>query len=74
MVIEAHVYDTEKGVLNAIEIINVGEGIPKDNNSRTTSYTQPLQFENKWLIPADEITKKYLKNTEQVQMPEPSIK
>lgn len=60
MEFKAHIFDSEIEALEAIELINKGEGIPKNENAVTRTYTTAMKYEDIYYIYADDVTEKYL--------------
>jgi hypothetical protein len=57
--IKAHLYATKTAAMQAVESINLGEGIP-DNGNITRTYCEPIQVVEGWAIVQDDVTFKYL--------------
>jgi len=71
--IKAHIFATEQEAVNAINLINQGEGIPVSDDAVTRTYTDWQQLEDIYYILADEVTKKYLGEPTDLEIPEPPI-
>jgi hypothetical protein len=68
--IKAHIFATEQEAQQAIDLINVGEGIPVSEDAVTRTYTQWQQLEDTYYITADEVTEKYLGEATDLELPE----
>ena len=64
---EAHKFTTEQQANDAIDRINIGEGIPVSPDSITTTYCMAEQLEDFWYIRADEVTKKYINEVIEIE-------
>jgi len=58
--IKVHTFTSEQEAQQAINLINVGEGIPVNEDAVTRTYTDWQQLEDIYYILADEVTQKYL--------------
>jgi hypothetical protein len=70
--IKAHLFATEAEAQQAIDLINVGEGIPVSEDSVTRTYTNFQTVEEIYYITADEVTEKYLGEPTDLELPEPT--
>jgi hypothetical protein len=70
MLFKAHTFTTEAEAQQAIDLINVGEGIPVSEDAVTRTYCEPAQYENGWYIIADEVTQKHLGEPTDLELPE----
>jgi hypothetical protein len=71
--IKVHTFTTEAEAQQAINLINVGEGIPVNEDAVTRTYTDWQQLEDIYYILADEVTEKYLGEPTDLEIPEPPI-
>ena len=71
--IKAHTFTIELEAVNAIDLINQGEGIPVSDDAVTRTYTDWQQLEDIYYILADEVTEKYLGEPTDLEIPEPPI-
>ena len=62
MVFKVHKFNTKDEVLTAIDLINSGESIPKNNESHTTTYCNFNKESDFFYIIADDVTISYLGN------------
>jgi hypothetical protein len=60
MYIKAHTFQTYQEAQQAIELINIGEGIPVNPEAVTRTYTEAQENEGRIFIISDEVTIKYL--------------
>lgn len=67
--ITAYSFNTEAQALDAVSVINQGEGIPADENAVTQTYTTPFEFGGSWYIIRDAVTEKYLSSPVTVEVP-----
>jgi hypothetical protein len=70
MLFKAHTFTTEQAAQQAIDLINVGEGIPVSEDSVTRTYTNFQTVEDVYYIAADEVTEKYLGEATDLELPE----
>ena len=70
--IKAHLFTTEAEAQQAIDLINVGEGIPVSEDAVTRTYTNYQTVEDTYYIAADEVTEKYLGKPTDLELPEPT--
>jgi len=70
--IKAHIFTTEAEAQQAIDLINVGEGIPVSEDSVTRTYTNHQTVEDVYYIAADEVTEKYLGKPTDLELSEPT--
>jgi hypothetical protein len=68
--IKAHIFATEQEAQQAIDLINVGEGIPVSEDAVTRTYTNYQTAEDVYYIAADEVTEKYLGAPTDLELPE----
>jgi hypothetical protein len=68
--IKAYTFTTEAEAQQAIDLINVGEGIPVSEDSVTRTYTNFQTAEDTYYIAADEVTEKYLGEATDLELPE----
>jgi len=66
--IKIHKFSKEIDVKNAIDSINVGEGIPAFKDSKTTSYCDYHTIEDFYYIISDTITEKYISHSEDLEI------
>ena len=71
--IKAHLFTTEAEAQKVIDLINKGEGIPVNEDAVTRTYTDWQQLEDIYYILADEVTKKYLGEPTDLEIPDHSI-
>jgi hypothetical protein len=65
--IKAHLYATKTAAIQAVESINLSEGIP-DNGNITRTYCEPIEVVEGWAIVQDDVTFKYLGEGENVTL------
>jgi hypothetical protein len=68
MEFNAHIFETEQEALDALQLINDGEGIPKHPNSKTITYTDIQPYNGIWFIRMDEVTEKYINHFEKIEI------
>ena len=66
MEFKAHVFSTENEAVNAISLIDIGENIPRFEDSETTTYCNFETNEDYFYIRADEVTRKYIKDEQTI--------
>lgn len=63
-----HIYNTKQEAVEAISLINKGEGIPVNEQSNTITYCEYIEHEGSYCIIADDVTVKYLGDkTEEIE-------
>jgi hypothetical protein len=72
MIKQGYLYSTESEALEAIALINQGEGLP-NNGFLTQTYCSTFQCNEGWYIEHDEITSKYLSNLTNVTINDPIL-
>ena len=70
--IKAHIFATEAEATAAIDLINQGEGIPVSDDAVTRTYCEFQQLDAIYYIVADDVTKKYLGEPTDLELPEPT--
>lgn len=67
-VIMAYPFFSEEGAIAAVEVINIGEGIPSSEDAVTTTYTTPIEHNGMWYIKSDAVTDKYLTEAVEIEI------
>jgi hypothetical protein len=70
--IKAHLYTTKTAATQAVQVVNLGEGIP-DNGNITRTYCEPIEVVEGWAIVQDDVTFKYLGEGENVTLIQTTI-